>query len=173
MGGGTIWICGNKPVGPLPVAPGPCASCIAPKARIGQPSASVGAGVPQVNPSCRRFLASSSQAHNQRGYITMEVRGERDESGKPALIWIEELIDVAESSASAPLYPLLKRSDERHVTMQAYENPVFVEDMVRNVAAKLQEDTRVQWFQVHVVNHESIHNHNAFAKIQWTRPESS
>lgn len=108
-------------------------------------------------------------AHNQRGYLTMEVRSVCDETGQPSLIWLEDLVEVAESSASAPLYPLLKRADERHVTMQAYENPVFVEDMVRNVAAKLMEDDRVQWFSVHAVNHESIHNHNAFAKIQWSR----
>jgi hypothetical protein len=70
---------------------------------------------------------------------------------------IEELIDITERSASAPVYPLLKRPDERHVTMQAYDNPVFVEDMVRNVAMDLQADPRVSWFRVNAVNHESIH----------------
>ena len=59
-----------------------------------------------------------------------------------------------------------KRVDERHVTMQAYDNPVFVEDMVRNVAVVLREDPRVSWFRVQAVNHESIHNHNAFACIE-------
>ena len=79
------------------------------------------------------------------------------------------MIDIAERSASAPVYPLLKRPDERHVTMQAYDNPVFVEDMVRNVATCLQADPRVTWFQVNAVNHESIHNHSAFASFAWTR----
>jgi GTP cyclohydrolase I len=107
-------------------------------------------------------------AHNQRGIITIAVRTARKD-GEAALIWIEELIDIAERSASAPVYPLLKRADERHVTMQAYDNPVFVEDMVRNVAAQLQEDSRVAWFRVHAVNHESIHNHGAFASVTWRR----
>ncbi len=110
-------------------------------------------------------------AHNQRGYVTMEVRSRRrSEDGQPELIWIEELVEVAERSASAPVYPLLKRPDERHVTMQAHDNPVFVEDVVRNVAARLQDDARVSWFRVHAENQESIHNHNAFARIEWTRP---
>lgn len=110
-------------------------------------------------------------AHNQRGYISIEVRSEPDAAGHPSLIWIEELVEVAEASASAPVYALLKRDDERHVTMQAYDNPVFVEDMVRNVAARLKRDGRVKWFRVHAVNHESIHNHGAFAKIEWRRPD--
>lgn len=108
-------------------------------------------------------------AHNQRGYVNIQVRSTRKDDGQPELIWIEELIGIAESSASAPVYPLLKRDDERHVTMQSYDNPVFVEDIVRNVALKLQADVRVEWFFVHAVNHESIHNHSAFAKIEWRR----
>jgi GTP cyclohydrolase I len=108
-------------------------------------------------------------AHNQRGLITIQVRSARQKSGRPRIIWIEELVDVAEKSASAPVYPLLKRADERHVTMQAYDNPVFVEDVVRNVAVKLKEDERVAWFSVEAVNMESIHNHSAFARVAWTR----
>jgi GTP cyclohydrolase IB len=108
-------------------------------------------------------------AHNQRGHISVEVRSVFEDDGLPKLIWIEELIQIAESSASAPVYPLLKRIDERHVTMQAYDNPVFVEDMVRNVAAQLQADARVAWCSVRAVNQESIHNHNAFAAVEWTR----
>src|SRR5262249_52966413 len=76
-------------------------------------------------------------AHNQRGYVSVEVRSVRTESGNPELIWIEEMIEYAEKAASAPVYPLLKRADERHVTMQAYDNPVFVEDLVRSVAEQL------------------------------------
>jgi GTP cyclohydrolase I len=108
-------------------------------------------------------------AHNQRGHISIDIRPNVNPQGEPYLIWIEELIEVAESSASAPVYPLLKRTDERHVTMQAYDNPVFVEDMVRNVAVQLQADTRVSWCLVQAVNQESIHNHNAFARVEWQR----
>ncbi len=104
-------------------------------------------------------------AHNQRGYLEIEVGTEPDES---RLIWIEELIDIAESSASAPVYALLKRDDERFVTMQAYDNPVFVEDMVRGVAHRLMSDERVKSFRVHAENQESIHNHSAFAQIEWS-----
>lgn len=106
-------------------------------------------------------------AHNQRGHLTVEVRCRKMESGMTDAIWIEDLIEIAETSASAPLYTLIKRVDERHVTMQAYNNPVFVEDIVRNVALKLKASNHVQWFRVYAVNDESIHNHNAFARIEW------
>jgi GTP cyclohydrolase I len=112
---------------------------------------------------------SSYGAHNQRGYLTIEVRTGKNEAKEPGFVWIEELVEVAEHSASAPVYPLLKREDERHVTMQAYDNPVFVEDMVRNVAVMLKTDARIAWFRVHALNHESIHNHGAFARIEWRR----
>jgi GTP cyclohydrolase I len=108
-------------------------------------------------------------AHNQRGYITVQTRGARQADGSNAFMWIEELIAIAEQAASAPVYPLLKRPDERHVTMQAYNHPAFVEDMVREVAIRLQRDLRVAWFQVRAVNQESIHNHSAFAQVEWTR----
>lgn len=104
-------------------------------------------------------------AHNQRGYVTLEVSPKEKPEGGWELIWIEELIEVAEKSGSAPVYALLKRPDERHVTMQAYENPVFVEDVVRNAAALLRSDPRVASFSVRAVNHESIHDHNAFAVV--------
>lgn len=105
-------------------------------------------------------------AHNQRGEVAIEVKCRPDK-----MIWIEEVVEVAEQSASAPVYALLKRPDERHVTMQAYDNPVFVEDIVRNVALRLQEDDRVIWFRVNVENYESIHNHNVFAMVEWMRHE--
>jgi GTP cyclohydrolase IB len=108
-------------------------------------------------------------AHNQRGYITILVRTVLDGRGSYGMVWFEELIEIAERSASAPVYPLLKRVDERHVTMQAFDNPVFVEDMVRNVTIALQSDERIDWFSVHALNHESIHNHGAFASVQWER----
>lgn len=110
-------------------------------------------------------------AHNQRGYITIDVQTVRDVENNFALIWFEELIDIAEQSASAPVYPLLKRADERHVTMQAFDNPVFVEDMVRNVALVLRSDSRIAWFRIDALNQESIHNHSAFASLEWRRPE--
>jgi len=110
-------------------------------------------------------------AHNQRGVITIDVRTNRKVDGAPEIVWIEELVELAERSASAPVYPLLKRADERFVTMQAYDNPVFVEDMVRAVAVGLQKEERVAWFRVHAENHESIHNHSAFARIEWPVPE--
>jgi GTP cyclohydrolase IB len=112
-------------------------------------------------------------AHNQRGTVQIEIRTCADENGTQEIVWLEELVEIAERSASAPVYALLKRQDERHVTMQAYENPVFVEDIVRNAATQLQEDERVSWFRVHVVNHESIHNHGAFASVEWTRGHHS
>ncbi len=116
---------------------------------------------------CSKVI-SDYGAHNQRGYVTMSVRPKRNEAaGDWNMIWIEELIEVAERSASAPIYPLLKRVDERHVTMQAYDNPVFVEDVVRNVASRLREDERIASFEVRAVNLESIHNHSAFAVVRY------
>lgn len=121
---------------------------------------------------CSKALADGQGAHNQRGLISIEVRGVRNGQERPALIWIEELIDVAEKSASCPVYPLLKREDEKHVTITAYQNPVFVEDMVRNVAVALQADARIASFKVEATNMESIHNHAAFARIAWERPKA-
>lgn len=108
-------------------------------------------------------------AHNQRGFMTIEVRGVEKGRMEDNFIWFEELIEVGEASGSCRLYPLLKRADERFVTMEAYDNPVFVEDMVRNVAQRLMSDSRVKSFRVHAENDESIHNHNAFAEIRWER----
>ncbi len=107
-------------------------------------------------------------AHNQRGYVNIEVKTVHLEDQ----IWLADLIEVAESSASAPVYPVLKRPDERYVTMQAYENPAFVEDIVREAAWQLSQDGRVLWFRVKTVNHESIHNHNVFGSVEWHRFDS-
>jgi GTP cyclohydrolase I len=98
-------------------------------------------------------------AHNQRGNVTVKVRSKK-------AIWIEDLIALVESSASAELYSLLKRQDEKAVTERAYENPVFVEDLVRNVAVKLNAHSDVTWYKVEAENFESIHNHNAYACIE-------
>jgi GTP cyclohydrolase I len=81
-------------------------------------------------------------------------------------LWIEELIDIAESEASSELYGILKRPDEKYVTERAYDNPKFVEDMVRDVAARLNADDRIAAYSVESENFESIHNHSAYAQIE-------
>jgi len=110
-------------------------------------------------------------AHNQRGTITIAVTPQQRD-GDLELIWIEELIALAEAAASSPVYPLLKRADERHVTMAGYDKPVFVEDMVRDVAAALRGDPRVAAYTVEAVNDESIHNHAAYARLRHPAPEA-
>lgn len=98
-------------------------------------------------------------AHNQRGEVTVQIRSTK-------LIWIEDLIRWIESCGSSEMYSLLKRVDEQAVTERAYENPVFVEDLVRNVALRLNEHPDILWYQVEAENQESIHNHNAYACIR-------
>ena len=98
-------------------------------------------------------------AHNQRGEVTVQIRSTKS-------IWIEDLIAIVEKSASSELYALLKRQDEKAVTERAYENPVFVEDLVRNVAQRLNAHRDVTWYKVEAENYESIHNHNAYACIE-------
>jgi GTP cyclohydrolase I len=98
-------------------------------------------------------------AHNQRGEVTVAIKSDK-------IIWIEDVIALVESSASSELYSLLKRPDEKAVTERAYENPVFVEDLVRNVALKLNAHPDVSWYKVEAENYESIHNHNAYACIE-------
>jgi len=102
---------------------------------------------------------SAYGAHNQRGEVSVQIRSTK-------AIWIEDLITIIESSASGELYALLKRQDEKFVTEHAYEHPVFVEDLVRNVALKLNAHPDVTWYKVEAENHESIHNHNAYACIE-------
>lgn len=102
---------------------------------------------------------SSRGAHNQRSHVTVTVQTN-------AFIWIEELIEIVEKEASCELYGLLKRPDEKFVTERAYDNPKFVEDMVRDVAAKLNADERIDAFTVESENFESIHNHSAYAMIK-------
>ena len=97
-------------------------------------------------------------AHNQRSHVTVNVRSR-------GFIWIEDLIDIVESEASCELYGLLKRPDEKYVTERAYDNPTFVEDMVRDVAARLNADDRVAGYVVESENFESIHNHSAYAMV--------
>jgi GTP cyclohydrolase I len=104
---------------------------------------------------------SAYGAHNQRGYVTAKVRPVAG-----SFLWIECLIDAIEGAASAPLYPVLKRPDEKFVTEQAYDNPRFVEDMVREVAVAFDKDDRIASYEIEVENHESIHDHNAYAYLK-------
>jgi GTP cyclohydrolase I len=99
-------------------------------------------------------------AHNQRAEVTIQV-----EVSKVPGVYFETLIDIAEQSASSPVYAILKRPDEKYVTEHAYDNPVFVEGLARRVADKLSELKNVKWFRVKVVSFESIHKHNAIAYI--------
>ena len=107
---------------------------------------------------CSKKIADYG-AHNQRSRITIAAR-------LRSHMWIEELINVAESEASCELYGILKRPDEKYVTERAYDNPKFVEDMVRDVAMRLNRDERVAAYVVESENFESIHNHSAYARIE-------
>jgi GTP cyclohydrolase I len=102
---------------------------------------------------------SAYGAHNQRSHVTVTAR-------TSDFVWIEDIVDVVEKQASCELYGLLKRPDEKLVTERAYDNPKFVEDMVRDVAAVLNRDERVDWYVVESENFESIHNHSAYALIE-------
>ena len=105
---------------------------------------------------------SERGAHNQRGIVTYSVRFHEP-------IWIEDLVRLVERSASCELYSLLKRPDEKFVTEAAYDNPVFVEDLVRNVAAHSEEQDNITWYRVEAENFESIHNHSAYAVVESAR----
>jgi len=102
---------------------------------------------------------SAKGAHNQRSVITVNVRFKE-------FLWIEDLIRLIEGCASCEVFSLLKRSDEKYVTEKAYENPKFVEDLVREVASTLSKDSHLTWFSVEAENFESIHNHNAYAYVE-------
>ena len=101
---------------------------------------------------------SEAGAHNQRGEVRLSIRFKK-------FIWIEDMIELVEKSASCEVYSVLKRVDEKHVTEEGFSNPKFVEDIVRDVAEKLKKDKNVTWFSVSAENFESIHNHNAYAFI--------
>lgn len=106
---------------------------------------------------CSREI-SAYGAHNQRGIVTAKLRFKDH-------LWLEEIIEMIEASASCDLYPLLKRPDEKWVTEHAYDNPRFVEDMVREVALAFDADDRIVSYEIEVENHESIHAHNAYAYL--------
>jgi GTP cyclohydrolase IB len=107
---------------------------------------------------CSRAI-SLVGAHNQRSIVTVLVRFRK-------FFWIEDLIKLIEASASCEVYSLLKRIDEKYVTEKAYNNPMFVEDVVRNVAVNLNKDSNYIWYKVEAENFESIHNHSAYACVE-------
>ncbi len=106
---------------------------------------------------CSKEIAKYG-AHNQRAVIKIKLEYYPEE-----FVWIEEIIKKAESCGSSPLYPVIKREDEKHITEKAYENPRFVEDVTRDMVKILRDDHRIRWFEVECKSYESIHNHNAFA----------
>lgn len=107
---------------------------------------------------CSKEL-SAYGAHNQRSIMTVRVR-------YTDFLWIEDLIELVESCGSSPVWSLLKRQDEKYVTERAYENPRFVEDMVREATLRLDADPNITWFAVEAENFESIHKHSAYASIE-------
>jgi GTP cyclohydrolase I len=113
--------------------------------------------VTSLCPCSKRISAYG--AHNQRSHVTITAK-------LLSHMWIEELIEIAESEASCELYGILKRPDEKYVTERAYDNPKFVEDMVRDVATRLNSDERIAAYAVESENFESIHNHSAYALIE-------
>ncbi len=113
---------------------------------------------------CSREI-SDFGAHNQRGEVRVQVRFKR-------FIWIEDLIDLVEKSASSEVFSMLKRADEKFVTEKGYMNPMFVEDLVREIAVKLDADDNITWFSVDSENFESIHKHSAYAYIERDKKEN-
>ena len=110
---------------------------------------------------CSKELVKKG-AHNQRGKIKVFIKFR-------GFVWIEDIVKLIEDCASTPLYSLLKREDEQFVTQHAYDNPVFVEDVARNVANKLNNESAIIWYSVEVESYESIHNHDAYAFIEKPR----
>jgi len=119
----------------------------------------VGVSVPVTTVCPCSKEMSSLGAHNQRSIVTVRVRFRK-------FFWIEDVISLVEGSASGEVYSLLKRVDEKHVTEAAHANPMFVEDVVRSVAVKLNRDPNFTWYRVEAENIESIHNHSAYACVE-------
>ena len=100
-------------------------------------------------------------AHNQRAIVSANINYDEEN-----IIWLEDLIEIIESCASSPVYPLLKRADEKYVTEHAYDNPKFVEDVLRDIILKFRKHEGINWFEVDIESIESIHNHSAWAYQQ-------
>jgi GTP cyclohydrolase I len=126
--------------------------------------AQISAPITTVCPCSKEI--SDYGAHNQRGVVRLAVRFER-------FVWLEELIQVVEAEASCEVYSVLKRPDEKYVTERAHQNPKFVEDVVRDIATRLEEDANITWYSVDAENFESIHNHSAYAFIERDKENSS
>jgi GTP cyclohydrolase I len=109
---------------------------------------------------------SAYGAHNQRCEIEARIRFK-------GMLWIEELVEMCESAASSPVFPVLKRPDEKFVTELAYDNPKFVEDIVRDLAVRLDQDERIFWYAITSENFESIHSHNAYAYVEKDKRNAS
>ncbi|MFW5734741.1 MAG: GTP cyclohydrolase FolE2 [Oceanidesulfovibrio sp.] len=108
---------------------------------------------------CSLAICEKVAAHSQRAIVRIACRFH-------GFVWLEDLVEIAESAASAPVHSLLKREDEKAVTERAFANPTFVEDVVRNAAHALESHARIRWFRVEVESLESIHDHNAYASIE-------
>lgn len=106
---------------------------------------------------------SARGAHNQRGLVTVKLQFKQ-------FFWIEDVVQLVEEAASSQVYSLLKREDEKWVTEHAYDNPMFVEDVVREVTRRLRDHGNFPWFSVAAENFESIHNHSAYAFVEWGQP---
>lgn len=119
---------------------------------------------------CSREI-SEYGAHNQRGYVTVQVEPAPDVAG--GILWLEEIVDLIEGAGSSPLFPVLKRPDEKWVTERAYDNPRFVEDMVREVALAFDAHDGIRSYTIEVENHESIHDHNAYAYLARAKGEGA
>jgi GTP cyclohydrolase I len=121
-------------------------------------SMTLGVTVPVMTVCPCSMAISEKGAHSQRALVRVKC-------GFRGLLWLEELIDIASNAGSSPVYPLLKREDEKFVTEYAFSRPAFVEDVVRKAAADLDEHQLIKWYEVEVESFESIHNHSAYAKI--------
>ncbi|MEA1883270.1 MAG: GTP cyclohydrolase FolE2 [Thermotogota bacterium] len=108
---------------------------------------------------------SDRGAHNQRAYVTVKMKMSK-------MVWIEEVVEEIEKAASSPVFPLLKRSDEKYITERGYDNPKFVEDVARDLAIELKKNFSVKWFRLSVTSQESIHNHHAYACLEWERKQA-
>jgi GTP cyclohydrolase IB len=131
---------------------------------LGEPLLTVVVPVTTLCPCSKEI--STFGAHNQRAAITLSIQ-------PLALIWLEDLITMAETCGSCEVYSLLKRPDEKHVTEQAYAHPMFVEDVARKVAQRAMARTDIAWFSVGVESFESIHNHSAYAFVDSRDLEST
>ncbi|MDY6862502.1 MAG: GTP cyclohydrolase FolE2 [Thermodesulfobacteriota bacterium] len=138
-------------------------TCIYECSHCNEPDLCVGIEVPVTTLCPCSKEISSRGAHNQRSKVFVKLRFKK-------FFWIEDIIYLIENSASAEVYSLLKRQDEKYVTECAYDNPMFVEDVVRSIAEKLHKDSNIIWFCIESENLESIHNHNAYAMIE-TSPD--